>query len=58
MNHRVRLPERIVLPRLSDVIDSGEDFLKARDADSWVASVVLDFKDAFKQLRVDVSEQR
>jgi hypothetical protein len=58
VNHRITLPERIVLPRLSEVIDSGVLFLKERTSSKLLEFVVLDFKDAFKQLRVHANERR
>ena len=58
MNHLIRLPERIVLPRLSDVINNGVDFLRSRSTDDLVEFIVLDFKGAFKQLKVHASERR
>ena len=58
VNHLIRLPERIVLPRLSDIIDAARDLLAQRSATQGVGLMVLDFKDAFKQLHVHPDEQR
>ena len=57
VNHRIRLPERVVLPRLSDVVHNIVRFLKSRSASYGVECAVLDFSDAFKQLHVDLTEQ-
>ena len=49
VNHRIKVPERVILPRLSDVIEGAIVVLKARDDRNLVEFLVLDFKDAFKQ---------
>ena len=57
VNTKVVIKERLVLPRLSDLIDDTTDMmLKARDHES-IELVVLDFADAFKQLHVSPLEQ-
>ena len=57
VNTEVVIKERLVLPRLSDLIDDTTDMmLKARDHES-IELVVLDFADAFKQLHVSPLEQ-
>ena len=58
VNHRVQLPERVVLPRLCDVAEAARDFVTDRKADTVVEMLVLDFKDAFKQMHVAASEQK
>ena len=58
VNHRIRLPERVVLPRLSDVIKSTAALLATRSPGIDVELLVLDFRDAFKHLHVDPDEQR
>ena len=58
MNHRVTLPERVVLPRLSDVMDQTLRLLRDSPEGMELAYMVLDFSDAFKQLRVAQDEQR
>ena len=57
VNHRIRLPERVVLPRLTDVVRNIVRFLRKRSAAYGVERAVLDFSDAFKQLQVDLTEQ-
>ena len=51
VNHRVRLPERVVLPRLSDVMDQTLRLLRDCPDGMELGYMVLDFSDAFKQLR-------
>ena len=58
VNQRVRMAERVVLPRVQDVID---DILGIQSqlgpGESWEC-LVLDYEDAFKQLRVAECERR
>ena len=57
VNSEVVIKERLVLPRLSDLIDDTIDMmLKCRENES-VELVVLDFADAFKHLHVSPAEQ-
>ena len=57
VNHRVRLPERVVLPRLGDVMVQALRLLRGCPEHEGVRFMVLDFSDAFKQLRVSPEEQ-
>ena len=58
MNHDLVVPERIVLPRLSDVISTASAMLARRFGLVSVEMLALDFRDAFKQLWAHPSEQR
>jgi hypothetical protein len=58
VNQQVTLPERIVLPRLSDVVANLLKLLRSRSPTNEVECAVLDFKDAFKQLQINPSEPR
>ena len=58
VNHKIKLPESVVLPRLSDVTDGVVDMVRSGVPDQEVEFLVLDFKDAFKQLRVHPDERR
>jgi len=58
VKHRIRLPERVVLPRLSDVIAATTALLATRSTKVALDLLVLDFRDAFKQLHVHPDEQR
>lgn len=58
INQKVRLPERVVLPRLRDIIEFAGALLAQRTSAASVRCLVLDFKDAFKQLSVAPDEQR
>ena len=53
----IRLPERIVLPRLADAAESVRHLLGARRNGEGVELLVMDFKDAFKHLKVHPTER-
>ena len=62
-NQLIKTHERLVLPRLQDVIDCTLDLLQvaeqeAREEEVGLEYAVRDFADAFKMLKVDDSEQR
>lgn len=58
VNAMARVPERIVLPRLRDAIDSAIGVAKGLREREVIEFVVLDFKDAFKHLPVRMDERR
>ena len=57
VNHRIRLPERLVLPRLSDAMSSIQTLLSDKSSDKEVELLVLNFKDAFKHLHAHPDER-
>ena len=57
VNHLVKLPERQVLPRLDDITSRLKILMRTCRAGEEVEIMVLDFKDAFKQLRVAEEER-
>jgi len=57
VNQQVFLPERVVLPRLMDVVRSALVLLRQRSASCGVEFGVLDYGDAFQQLTVSDSER-
>ncbi len=57
VNSQVSFKERIILPRLSDIVDDILALLEYSNDGTW-DQMVLDFRDAFKQLPVHPSEQR
>ncbi len=57
VNAKVVMNERIVLPRLMDVVTDLLKLMKEAGAADW-DELVLDFRDAFKQLKVDEAEQK
>eukprot|EP00971_Amphidinium_carterae_P349156 6490871-Amphidinium_carterae.1 len=58
VNATLKVPERVVLPRLGDVLEATLD-LQGRAAPSEeILALALDFRDAFKQLHVSRDEQR
>ena len=57
-NQLVRLTERIVLPRISDVITDTLDIQGALKPGEDLEAMVLDFADAFKQLTVAPQERK
>ena len=57
VNHKIWLPERVVLPRLSDVIEATMKHLASRTPHIAVDMLVHDFRDALKQLHVHPDEQ-
>eukprot|EP00974_Lingulodinium_polyedra_P064406 6221848-Lingulodinium_polyedra.AAC.1 len=52
------MSERVVLPRISDVVGDMSDLLGLCMPGDLVHFLVLDFRDAFKQLRVAEDESR
>ena len=48
----MRVSERLVLPRMCDVIDDGIDLLNECVGDEEVEVAMLDFADAFKHMKV------
>ena len=58
MNSLATVPERIVLPRLSDAVQSMLSAVTPGDGPELAEVFVLDFKDAFKQLVVHPDERR
>ena len=58
VNATASIPERVVLPRLIDAVESIVKVATADQARQGVDLAVLDFADAFKQLPVHLSEQR
>ena len=57
-NEVVRLQERVVLPRLQDLIDDVRDLKRASNDGELCYGVIADFEDAFHTLPVDPSEWR
>ena len=58
VNATASIPERVVLPRFIDAVESIVKVAAADKARQGVDLAVLDFADAFKQLPVHLSEQR
>ena len=57
VNSRIKVRERVVLPRLTGVVDDARE-LMAKTGAAAVDYMTADFKDAFKQLKVNEKEQR
>ena len=57
VNHLVKLPERQVLPRLEDITGRLKLLARTCKPGEDLEIMVLDFKDAFKQLRVSEKER-
>ena len=57
VNKRVRVAERLVLPRIADACTDALDLLR-ETGDARLDVLGLDFKDAFKQVPIDPSEWR
>ena len=57
VNSQVKFTERLILPRLADARDDVLHGIAMAGHDEWECAV-LDFADAFKQLRVDEAERR
>ena len=57
-NQLVRTSERIVLPRISDVIDDALDIADGLQPDEDLEAMVLDCADAFQQLTVAAQERK
>ena len=56
-NSKVIFHERLVLPRLKDVIQGVMEFVKGKANEEGIDFLSLDFRDAFKQLHVVKSER-
>ena len=57
VNHLVKLPERQVLPRLDDITNRLKVLARTCKPGEDLEIMVLDFKDAFKQLQVSEQER-
>ena len=57
-NSKVTFEERIVLPRVRDIIEGVMELLERKNNNEGVEFLTLDFRDAFKQLHVVASERR
>ena len=57
VNAKIRLRERLVLPRISNIIESILDLMSELE-DEQVELWGMDFRDAFKQLRVALDEAK
>ena len=57
-NSKVTFEERIVLPRVKDIIEGVMELLERKNNNEGVEFLTLDFRDAFKQLHVVASERR
>jgi hypothetical protein len=57
-NGRIRVRERLVLPRIADIIESLKALLRSRRPHEVLQMLATDFKDAFKQIKTDPKEQR
>eukprot|EP00972_Heterocapsa_arctica_P092095 13583390-Heterocapsa_arctica.AAC.1 len=58
VNAKITMKERIVLPRLEDVRQGLLALLQALVPGEEITLLTLDFRDAFKQLKVDPRERR
>ncbi|CAK0911850.1 unnamed protein product [Prorocentrum cordatum] len=58
VNRNIRLYERIVLPKLSDVVKAARRLLGTQQPGDEVEFMVLDFESAFKMLKVGEVERR
>ena len=58
VNAQIWCPERLVLPRLRDVVSDVLDLLESKKVGEQVMIATLDFSDAFKHLQVRRTEQR
>ena len=58
INSKITLSERVVLPRISDVLEDAGALLRLCAPGEVVRFLVLDFRDAFKQLRIAADESR
>ena len=57
VNSRVSTQEWVILPRINDAGDNMLNLIDRCGAQRWEA-FVLDFKDAFKQIKVHIDEHR
>ena len=58
VNQQVKVPERVVLPRAMDILDSAARLMEKAGPEETLSGMVLDFRSAFKQLRVHPDERR
>ena len=58
VNARIHLQERLVLPRMSDVISATLDLMETGYDVEHLSFLVADFSDAFKVLRTHPRERR
>ena len=58
VNAKIILRERLVLPRLCDVVQATLDLMEAGYDSDQLSFMVADFKDAFKMLKTNPSERR
>ena len=58
VNARILLSERLVLPRISDVVTATLDLMEQGFSADQLCFLVADFRDAFKMLRTFPSERR
>ena len=58
VNARIHLQERLVLPRLSDIISATLDLMETGYDTEHLSFLVADFSDAFKMLRTHPRERR
>ena len=56
-NSKVSFQERLVLPRVKDIVGGVMELLEDKDNNEGVEFLTLDFRDAFKQLHVVASER-
>ena len=56
-NSKVSFQERLVLPRVKDIVGGIMELLEDKDNNEGVEFLTLDFRDAFKQLHVVASER-
>ena len=56
-NSKVQLEERLVLPRLKDIVEGVMKLMAGKANDEGIDFLTLDFRDAFKQLHVVESER-
>ena len=57
VNARIKTSERVVLPKLTDVVEAAMSLMK-KTGSTEIEYMTTDFRDAFKQLRVHPHEQR
>ena len=57
-NSKVTFEERLVLPRVKDIIEGVMELLERKNNHEGAEFLTLDFRDAFKQLHVVPSERR
>ena len=57
-NSKVQLEERLVLPKLKDIVEGVMDLMANKSNEESIEFLTLDFRDAFKQLHVMKSERQ